>query len=358
MVAPLPADEGARLDALRHLSVLDTPPEPAFDDIAELVTVACATPISIVSFVDEQRQWFKSAVGIDTRETPRDVSFCAHAIHRPELFEVPDTATDHRFADNPLVVAHGLRFYAGFPFGNGHLFGTVAAIDRRPRHLGPEQVAVLRILARHDGLLLELRRTRAALAAASSDATRPALAALTHDITWLRGRLQPGARAPSSGVVQQTLDKISRDIDQLETVRGASLRGALDADAIQQVGLAAAMEWLCHRFARQNGIRCDFSVWHTVDDLRIDIAVTLCTLLTHALDAAARPASVRRVTVELARRHDIVLLELTDDGTDTTDDDCAARTTAMQSLARPLGGNARVRPLFVGGRSVTVWLPL
>ncbi|MEO6381744.1 MAG: GAF domain-containing protein, partial [Nitrobacter sp.] len=112
--AVLPEGETARLAALEEMLILDTAEEPVFDAIAALAAAICATPIALISLVDRNRQWFKARVGLDVRETPREVAFCAHAILNPEIMEVPDAASDPRFRDNPMVVDDPhIRFYAG-----------------------------------------------------------------------------------------------------------------------------------------------------------------------------------------------------------------------------------------------------
>ena len=113
--APLPPNETQRLVALRSYGVLDTPPEAAFDDITRIAAAVCGTPTALISFVTDERQWFKSTVGAgDLRETPRDLSVCAHALLQPDLLEVPDLSADARFKLNPLVRGEPhLRFYAG-----------------------------------------------------------------------------------------------------------------------------------------------------------------------------------------------------------------------------------------------------
>ena len=98
------ANEAARLKALHAYHILDTDPEQAFDDLTLLASQVCGTPIALITLVDEKRQWFKSKVGIDVNETARNISFCSHAIEQPGLFEVPDTLTDRRFRDNPMVM--------------------------------------------------------------------------------------------------------------------------------------------------------------------------------------------------------------------------------------------------------------
>jgi len=160
----IPRNERERLRALRRHQILDTLPEPAYDDIALLAATVCETPIAAVSFVDRYRQWFKSAIGLDVRETPREVSFCASAIldsRHPLIVE--DATLDERFADNPLVTgATGIRFYAGVPIvtTGGHALGALCVIDRIPRVLREDQVHALRILAKQVAGHLETRTDR------------------------------------------------------------------------------------------------------------------------------------------------------------------------------------------------------
>jgi two-component system, NtrC family, sensor kinase len=170
MIATGPSSEKQRLKVLWHYEVLDTMPEELFDDLTELAARICEAPIALISLVDEDRQWFKSKVGVSLQETSRDVSFCAHAIRQEGLFIVPDTTKDDRFARNPLVTSDPkIRFYAGAPLvtPDGHALGTLCVIDKIPRRLRPEQEQALRVLARHVMTQLELRRHTRELADAS-----------------------------------------------------------------------------------------------------------------------------------------------------------------------------------------------
>ncbi len=167
--APLPPDEPARLAALQRYEVLDTPDEAAFDDIAQLAATICGVPVAVVSFVDSSRQWFKSRVGMETCETPREVAFCAHAILGQDVFEVPDARADERFVDNPLVLGPtNLRFYAGAPLQSpdGHNLGALCVVDHTPRRLTDSQREALMKLGRQVVSQLELRKGNRELRAA------------------------------------------------------------------------------------------------------------------------------------------------------------------------------------------------
>ncbi len=159
--APIPENEAARLESLRGYGILDTPPEPGFDRLAGLAARIFDAPIAMVSLVDEGRQWFKSCVGLEIRETERAVAFCAHAILSSETLVVEDALEDARFAANPLVlgIPH-VRFYAGAPLrtADGFHLGTLCVVDRRPRAMGREKVAILEDLACLVVGQLELRR--------------------------------------------------------------------------------------------------------------------------------------------------------------------------------------------------------
>ncbi|PJJ54513.1 GAF domain-containing DNA-binding protein [Hymenobacter chitinivorans] len=156
--------ETDRLEALRNYQILDTPAEEVFDNLAKLAACICGTPISLVSLIDAERQWFKANVGLEGVEsTDREISFCQHAMYGNDIYEVEDAGKDPLFSNNPLVTNDpGIRFYAGAPLvtPEGQALGTLCAIDRVPRRLTEQQREALRILAREVVAHLELRRAR------------------------------------------------------------------------------------------------------------------------------------------------------------------------------------------------------
>ena len=166
MTPPIPVDEAARRAALDRYAILDTGREQAYDDFTLLAAHICGTPIALITLIDGTRQWFKSRVGIDLIETPREHSFGAHAIAGNRTLVVRDAAEDPRFSDNPLVTGNPhIRFYAGAPIvtSDGHGLGTICVIDRVPRVLEAAQLRALEALSRQLMSLLELRRAMASL---------------------------------------------------------------------------------------------------------------------------------------------------------------------------------------------------
>jgi len=175
MKAPIPENEHARLEALRQFKVLDTEPEEAFDDITCLASYICQTPTALITFVDADRQWFKSRVNCVPQETSRDISFCAHAILQPGQTIVRDTLDDERFRDNPFVLSEPyIRFYAGSPLtsAEGFRLGTLCVVDHVPRVLFADQADALRMLGNQVTALLGMRRTVAYLESALNQKRR------------------------------------------------------------------------------------------------------------------------------------------------------------------------------------------
>jgi GAF domain-containing protein len=205
MTYPLPKNEAERLRALRSYKILDTKPEERFDDLTQLAAIICGVPISLITLLDSDRQWFKSRFGLEVCETPRAQAFCTHAIMQPEMFVVQDAANDPRFAQNPLVTGEPhIRFYAGAPLAtkDGHLVGTLCVIDRQPRTLSKEQRQALEILGRQVIANIELN----------------------HDLQELKQALTAreaveGPSGEAAGGLDPIIDKLHQIASELQAVR-------------------------------------------------------------------------------------------------------------------------------------------
>ncbi|PPT86220.1 GGDEF domain-containing protein [Xanthomonas arboricola pv. zantedeschiae] len=232
VAAQLPANEDERLAALQDYQLLDTAPEPVYDAFTSSAAELCGTPMALISLIDTQRQWFKSKLGMAPRETPRELSFCAHAILEPDqVMEVGDTHQDARFVGNALVTGEPqIRFYAGAPLltSDGIALGTLCVLDRTPRRLSVAERDALQALARQVVDTIELRR---AAKLVELDALRDELTGM-----WNRAGLEhalqthaqssPTAATPSLALALIELDGFKR----LRLQAGAA---AADATLIQ-----------------------------------------------------------------------------------------------------------------------------
>lgn len=227
MKAELHPQEDARLDALRDYEVLDTDPEAVFDDIVKLASAICDMPMSIISLVDSDRQWFKAEIGMGTRETSLDESICAHAVLEEDFLEISDTVLDPRTVDNPLVTGDPLlRFYAGavLQTPEGLPIGSLCVLDHRPRELTPLQRDTLRVLARQVMAQLDLRR-----ALSEADLLRKEVDhRVKNSLQSISSLTRLQARRAETGEAREALGIVQRRVDTVAAMHEALYRSETD----------------------------------------------------------------------------------------------------------------------------------
>tara|TARA_B100000787_G_scaffold163370_1_gene144973 strand:- start:11267 stop:12466 length:1200 start_codon:yes stop_codon:yes gene_type:complete len=216
----IPLNEKERLKSLHTYNILDTLPDEDFDAITKIAAGICNTPISLVSIIDKNRQWFKSRHGLNTIETPREISFCSHSILNPdELFIVNDARKDKRFYKNPLTTKDpNVVFYAGAPLNtsDGHCLGTLCVIDNTPRKLNKTQKINLKLLAKQCVNLLELRRKNTELMQANDEILR-----LNKQLSAFGYKLSHDIKTPISGI-KHLAEIIQEDYAQVLDQKGKS----------------------------------------------------------------------------------------------------------------------------------------
>ena len=262
-------NEAERLQALRSYGILDTPVEPAFDDITRIASHVCQTPISLISLVDENRQWFKSEIGLGIRQTPLEQSFCAHTLLERSFLEVPDATRDSRFDCNPLVtgVAH-VRFYAGalLRTPDGMPLGTVCVLDDKPRQLGTEQRDILTALARQVMSQMEFRRAlllsdrlqrniSRLMAVAGHDLKQP-LQVMVLAIDRTRSKLTDPRDRQRLGLALDAGTRMAEELDRLAET--SALQTGLGAPKLKRFPVSEIFQSIVHNWrlhAEAKGLR-------------------------------------------------------------------------------------------------------
>jgi two-component sensor histidine kinase len=292
---PHPQQE-ERLAALRAYGILDTEREADFDDIVQLASELCGTPISVVNLIDEHRQWFKAEVGLGVRETPIESSICAHAILGADLVEIRDTLVDPRMAGNPLVTGTpGLRFYAGVLLvGQGGLpLGTLCVLDYQPRELTDLQRNALRVLARQVMMQIELRRalrTAEMLRKEVDHRVKNSLQLLA-SLTSLQSRTAPDAETRAAlDLVRHRIASIAELHDLLHKTDAGS---AIDLDGYLPQVLATLRPSLPAHVTLTEGIAPVQVNSRTATSLALLINELVINSVKHAFPDAARPGDIQ-----------------------------------------------------------------
>ncbi|WP_457094820.1 sensor histidine kinase [Microvirga sp. P5_D2] len=315
-----PWNESDRLAALRSYRVLDTPPEPEFDDLVQLAAHCCQAPIALISLIDERRQWFKAEVGLGMRETPLDRSICLSAMLQPGLTVVPDLLEDHRFASNPLVTTEPrLRFYAGAVLRapDGVPLGALCVLDHAPRDLTEEQAATLTLLARQVMSQFELRRAIAErnerLAASHQIEQRQSLLVreLHHRVKNTLATVQGlvGATGRSSGSFDEFYRSFSKRIASLAKTHDLLTEDYWQTAPLREIALAELKPFAESRQPRFMliGPQVELSA-----DLAVPVGMALHELTTNALryGALSAPTGYVRVQWSVGEVEDVRKLQL------------------------------------------------
>lgn len=316
--------EHRRVSALRDYAILDTPTEAVFDDFTRIAAAICDAPIAVVNLIDATRQWFKSEIGLGVRETPLDVSICAHAILQNDLFVVPDTTLDQRFANNPLVAGDpALRFYAGalLKTPDGLAIGTMCVLDTRPRELQPDQLAVLQSLARQVMAQLELRRAlresertshyRAQLLATIGHDLKSPLRNALYAVSRVRPGLPDDAGKRLDGATA-ALEQMDRDFNRL--IAGAGGRDTYRATDKSVIDVAAFLQsavapW--HTLAQRKGLDLRVAATRAVVSSH---ATLLATLVGNLVGNAVKYTEHGGVLVGVRRVGNGLAIEVADTG--------------------------------------------
>jgi signal transduction histidine kinase len=318
-------NEAERLQALRSYGILDTAVEPAFDDITRIASYVCQTPISLISLVDEGRQWFKSEVGLGMRETPLDQSICAHALLEHSFLEVQDTTKDARFDCNPLVTGEPhLRFYAGalLRTPDGLPLGTVCVLDNKPRQLSAEQRDILAALARQVMSQMEFRRAlllsdrlqrniSRLMAVAGHDLKQP-LQVMVIAIDRIRNKLTDAKDRERLGLAIDAGMRMAEELDRLAET--SVLQTGLGAPKLSRFPVSDIFESIVHTWhlhAEAKGLRLVLLPCHAqiVSDPSMLRAI-IGNLVGNAIKYTARG----RVLVGCRKRGNFLSIEVLDSG--------------------------------------------
>ena len=368
MQAPTPENEIARLAALYRYNILDTPQEQAFDDLTRLVADICGTPIAVINLIDRERQWFKSEIGLGVRETPLDISICAHAILQPGIFIVPDTTQDERFASNPLVTGKpGLRFYAGalLESSDGYPLGTLCVLDYQPRKLTENQQHALHTLARQAMAQLELR-VKIAEGQEMNERLRRAMAESHHRIKnsfqMITSLIEIQLREDRTHIPQSEYQKLKLHVSALSSIHDLLTKEAKGADSFGYLSLKESMANLIPLLQRTIGSR---RIHAEVEDALLPLkqGVSLALLVSELVSNAIKHAE-GEVQVRFRVSGRTLHLEVRDDGVGfaANFDPLASANTGLElveSFARyDLGGTTSYGNHPGGGGQVVVTIPL
>lgn len=330
-----PKNEAARVKDLASYSILDSLPEEDYDSLTKLASKICGTPISLITLLDDKRQWFKSHHGLSISETPKQYAFCAHAILDPlNIFVVEDARKDHRFKDNPLVLGEPhVIFYVGVPLNSssGFPLGTLCAIDNKPNKLDEDQIEALKTLSKQTVNLLELRKSKAKL-----EETMEALKSRNKDLAQFNYITSHDLQEPLHSISNYSAyltKKYSNQLDEtgkksLNFIMAAAqrmsglIKGVLE---YSQIGLKKEIKWIdCNQVLENIKDDISFQIQESKAQLEIgslpmirgrevEIRMLFQNLIGNALKFK-KPDVPPRIQVSATRDQDQWIFEVKDNG--------------------------------------------
>ena len=377
--AAIPLNEDARLKDLYSYDILDSEMDEDFDDLLEIAASIYNCPISAITFIDENRQWFKSKKGFDVSETPRDVSFCAHTILENKAFIVKDVLKDERFFDNPSSEELNVRFYAGVPIVSekGFHLGAVCIIDHKPKELTVEEASVLTILSNQVSKLLELRRKNKLLLKQMEEQAKKEKVLLNKTLqrhekekidisTQLHENIAQNLAATNfylelakdsksrSDLIDESKKTISTAVKQLRQISTN-----IAPTALANLSLKYLVEDQLSTFRKKNVLDIEFNFG---GEEFVDNSISICVYrsIEEQLDNIVRHAEAAMIIVNLEVTDRMVFLSVKDDGKGFKYENFSRGSGLNNVLARveSLKGHAQIRSEPGEGSELTVRIPV
>lgn len=377
--AAIPLNEDARLKDLYSYDILDSELEDDFDELLEIAASIYNCPISAITFIDENRQWFKSKRGFDVGETPRDVSFCAHTILENKAFIVKDVLKDERFFDNPAAEELNVRFYAGVPIVSekGFHLGAVCIIDHKPKELTVEEASVLTILSNQVSKLLELRRKNKLLlqqleAQAKNEKILLSKTLQKHEkekidiSTQLHENIAQNLAATNFYLELAKDSKSSHDLidESKKTISTAvkqlrQLSTNIAPTTLANLSIKYLVEDQLSTFRKKHDFEIEFNFG---GEEFVDNSISICVYRTieEQLDNIVRHAEAGTVIINLEVTDRMVFLSIRDDGKGFKYENFSRGSGLNNVLARVenLKGHAQIRSELDEGSELTVRIPV
>lgn len=377
--AAIPLNEDARLKDLYSYDILDSEMEDDFDELLEIAASIYNCPISAITFIDEDRQWFKSKKGFDVSETPRDVSFCSHTILEKKAFIVRDVLEDERFSDNPVAEGLNIRFYAGVPIvsENGYNLGAVCVIDHKPKELSVEEASVLTILSNQVSKLLELRRKNKLLLKQMEEQAKKEKVLLNktlqkHDkekieiSTQLHENIAQNLAATNFYLELAKDSKSSHDLidESKKTISTAvkqlrQLSTNIAPTTLANLSLKYLVEDQLSTFRKKHPLDVEFNFG---GEEFVDNNISICVYrsIEEQLDNIVRHADANTIIVNLEVTERMVFLSVKDDGKGFRYENFSRGSGLNNVLARveSLKGHAQIRSELEEGSELTVRIPI